>query len=200
MILDLKKIKEQYNLDIKGVIHIGAHYGEEYEYYKELGIKNFLFFEPIPECFEITKKNVKGIVINKALGNYTGKAKMYIANNKGISSSLLEPYLHKTQYPGIIFDKIIEVNVVKLDDILENEEKYNFISIDVQGYELEVFKGSVKTLENIDYIMTEVNRDELYKNCVQINELDNFLKQYNFKRVEVYWIGKTWGDAFYIKI
>jgi len=200
MILDLKKIQYQYNLNIKGVIHIGAHYGEEYEYYKELGIKNFLFFEPIPECFEITKKNVKGIVINKALGNYTGKAKMHIASNKGISSSLLEPSLHKTQYSHIIFNKTIEVDIAKLDDILKNKEKYNFISIDVQGYELEVFKGSVKTLKTIDYIMTEVNRDELYKDCVQINELDNFLKQFNFKRIEVYWIGKTWGDAFYIKI
>ena len=32
-----------------------------------------------------------------------------------------------------------------------------------------------------------------------VNELDDFLKKYNFKRVETTWDGNTWGDAFYIK-
>jgi len=201
MLLDLKELHEKYDLNIKGIIHIGAHQGEEYKTYRQLGIDNLLFFEPILESYEITRKNVKGIVINKALGNFNGKTKMYIASN-GASSSLLEPDLHRIQYPNITFDKTIRVNVVRLDDFLEiilSYTKHNFINIDVQGYELEVFKGAIKTLENIDYIMTEVNRAELYKDCVQLTELDTFLKEHNFNRVETYWAGKTWGDAFYIK-
>lgn len=197
MLLNLKELQARYNLDIKGLIHIGAHYGEEYDDYKGLDIKNLLFFEPIPECFEILKKNVEGIVINKALGNFNGKAKMNIASNKGQSSSLLTPKLHKIQYPDIKFNETIEVEVARLDDILRDSGRYNFISIDVQGYELEIFKGAVNTLKHINYIITEVNRDELYENCVQVNELDEFLK--DFKRVETNWIGETWGDAFYIK-
>lgn len=197
MILDFNKIQKTYNLDIKGIIHIGAHYGQEYEFYKTLGVKDLLFFEPIPECYKIAKQNVKGIVINKALGNFNGRAKMYIASNRGVSSSLLEPLLHRSQYPKIKFNHTIEVDVVRLDDVLSDSKLYNFISIDVQGYELEVFKGAVNTLKGIDYIMTEVNRDELYKGCVQIKELDEFLK--DFKRVETVWAGKTWGDAFYIR-
>ena len=201
MLLDLKELHKKYNLDIKGIIHIGAHQGEEYETYRQLGVDNLLFFEPILESYEITRKNVKGIVVNKALGNFNGKANLYIASN-GASSSLLEPDLHRIQYPNITFDKTIRVNVVRLDDFLETIlpcTEYNFINIDVQGYELEVFKGSIKTLKNIDYIMTEVNRAELYKDCVQLTELDEFLKEYNFNRVETYWAGKTWGDAFYVK-
>ena len=34
MILDLEKIVLKYNLNIKGVIHIGAHLGQEYPIYK----------------------------------------------------------------------------------------------------------------------------------------------------------------------
>lgn len=206
MQFNLKEIQAKYNLNIKGLIHIGAHYGEEYGNYKKLDIKNLLFFEPIPECFKILKKNVEGLVINKALGNFNGKVKMYIANNKGQSSSLLIPKLHKTQYPNIIFDEIIEVDIIRLDDFLKvvlplihNGEKYNFITIDVQGYELEVFKGAVKTLENIDYIISEVNRVELYDDCVRVDELDNFLKQFGFNRVETAWADKYWGDAIYIR-
>ena len=44
MILDLPKLKTKYDLQISGVIHVGAHYGEEYEYYKKLGATNQLFF------------------------------------------------------------------------------------------------------------------------------------------------------------
>lgn len=198
MILDLKKLQKKYNLNIRGMIHIGAHKGEEYKVYKDMGIKNLLFFEPIPECFKELKKNVEGTVVNKALGNYTGKAKMFLASN-GQSSSLLEPRLHKTQYPNISFKETIEVDIVRLDDVLENRERYNFISIDVQGYELEVFRGSIDTLRNINYIISEVNRDELYWGCARVNELDHFLRDFSFVRVETKWVGKTWGDAFYIK-
>ena len=89
--------------------------------------------------------------------------------------------------------------MVRLDDVLENKENYNFITIDVQGYELEVFKGGQETLKNIDYIITEVNRDELYENCARVEHLDDFLLQFDFQRVETNWEGETWGDAFYIK-
>jgi hypothetical protein len=75
----------------------------------------------------------------------------------------------------------------------------NFINIDVQGYELEVFKGSENLLNSIDYIITEVNRDEVYENCVRIESLDEFLSKYGFIRVETDWAGHTWGDALYIK-
>lgn len=197
MILKLKELQRKYNLNIKGVIHIGAHHGEEYGIYKEHGIKNMLFFEPNPECFQVTKRNVKGIVINKALGNYTGKVKMYVANNKGMSSSLLKPAVHKKQYPKTLFNKTIEVDIARLDDILENREKYNFINIMAQGYELEVFKGADNVLESIDYIMSGVYIDNVFNDCVQVNELDNFLN--NFNRVETSWVGRTWGMAFYIK-
>jgi hypothetical protein len=47
--------------------------------------------------------------------------------------------------------------------------------------------------------MTEVNNDEVYKNCVKVDELDKFLSDYGFERVETTWDGGTWGDAFYIK-
>ena len=82
----------------------------------------------------------------------------------------------------------------------ENKSFYfNFINIDVQGYELEVFKGGKKVLESIDYILSEVNNAEVYENCVNVSELDVFLREFGFERVEPNWEGGTWGDAFYIK-
>ena len=70
--------------------------------------------------------------------------------------------------------------------------------MDVQGYELEVLKGGTTTLEKIDYVMTEVNRAEVYKKCAMIEELTEFLAQYNLVKVAECWRG-DWGDAFYVK-
>ena len=89
--------------------------------------------------------------------------------------------------------------MVRLDDIEINIKNYNLINIDVQGYELEVFKGAEKSLENIDYIISEINRDEVYLGCAKINELEDFLKPYGFKLVEQNWAGNIWGDGFFIK-
>lgn len=108
---DLEELVQKYQVKIKGLIHVGAHYGQEYEIYQKLGIAN----------------------------------------------------------------------------------------LDVQGYELEVLKGSQEMLANIFGILTEVNRDELYENCIQVEQLDDFLNLYDFQRVETNWEGETWGDAFYLK-
>ncbi|NES77285.1 MULTISPECIES: FkbM family methyltransferase [Okeania] len=200
--LDFQELVEKYQLKIPGLIHIGAHYGQEYEIYQKLNIVNLVFFEPLTENFEILKSHVGENVrlFQKALGNENKTVKMYVESaNNAMSSSVLQPKKHLEQYPEIIFDREEFVEMVRLDDILEDKENYNFLIIDVQGYELEVLKGSRKTLKNIDYILTEVNRDELYENCARVEELDEFLGRFDFQRLERNWEGETWGDAFYLK-
>lgn len=200
--LDLEELVHKYQVKIKGLIHIGAHYGQEYEIYQKLGIANLIFFEPLSQNFEILKTYVgeKAKLFQLALGNENKKVKMYIESvNNGMSSSILKPQKHLEQYPEVVFDREEIVEMVRLDDFLSDKENYNFLTIDVQGYELEVLKGSQKTLTNISGILSEVNRDELYENCVQIEQLDNFLAQFSFQRVETNWEGGTWGDAFYLK-
>ena len=54
-----------------------------------------------------------------------------------------------------------EVEVHLLDEY--DCKDYNFINMDVQGYELEVLKGGTKVLEKVDYVYCEVNRDEVYE-------------------------------------
>ena len=189
-------------MDIKGVIHIGGHHGQEFKTYVENNISNVMFFEPVPTTFKILKENIgdKAILHNVALGNENKKIEMYIETaNQGQSSSILEPGIHTRQYPHITFDNKLEVDMVRLDDFIEESTDYNFINIDVQGYELEVMKGAMDTLKNVDYIMSEVNRDEVYINCSKVDELDSFLSDFGFSRVETTWDGLTWGDALYVK-
>lgn len=202
MLLDFNYIYQKYQLNVKGVLHIGAHYGQEDYYYRNKKINNVIYFEPLTKNFEVLKKNVsENSVLHKmALGNERKKVKMFVESfNKGMSSSVLKPKHHLVQYPNIIFNETEEVEMYRLDDIDFERSNYNFINIDVQGYELEVFKGAEKTLENIDYIISEINRKDLYENGVMLEDLKKFLQKYNFKLVEENWAGETWGDGFFIK-
>lgn len=202
--MNFDEIISKYDLKIKGIIHIGAHYGQEYSEYVKHNIENLIFFEPLRNNFSVLLNNIKPTdkikLYNIALGNMEGEIEMFVeSDNNGMSSSILEPQVHLTQYPGIRFNGKELVRINKLDNIEYDKDKYNFINIDVQGYELEVFKGSVKSLKHIDYIMTEINRDSLYKNCALEPELDSFLTNFGFIRMETYWAGETWGDALYMK-
>ena len=203
MLLDIKKICQEYKIEINGLIHIGAHVGQEFNLYNQLNIEYLLFVEPQKILFDKLYRNIprspKIKLYNLALGNIVGKKTMYIDSNNQASSSILKPKMHLKQYPNIRFNEEIEVKVEKLDNLIDNNN-YNCINIDVQGYELEVFKGAKKVLNNIDYIFSEVNRDEVYEGCAKVKELDKYLLTYNFRRVETNWKGKTWGDAFYIKV
>jgi hypothetical protein len=72
--------------------------------------------------------------------------------------------------------------------------------MDVQGYELEVLKGAKNTLNHIDYVYCEVNRAEIYENNAYIEDIDKFLLQYSFERIETnWWKDHDWGDALYTK-
>jgi FkbM family methyltransferase len=202
--ISLEKMVKKYNLSIRGVIHIGAHYGQEYTDYVFQGIQDVLFFEPLPSSYKKLLENAPNNdhvkTYNLALGNETGERMMYCAKmNEGQSNSLLEPYLHAIYSPAIAFDDREMVKIDKLDNIEFDRAKFNMINIDVQGFELEVFKGAIKTLKTIDIIYAEVNFEELYKECVLVKDLDAFLGKFGFIRILTDSKPKSWGDALYLK-
>ena len=189
---------------ISGIIQIGAHHGNEYETLNKLS-ENILMFEPQKEVYNKLFNKLGSLpnltIENKALGSSSGIMTMHTEQvNDGQSSSLLEPQLHCVQYPGIKFTGTEQVEVITLNEYFTNKSfNYNLLTLDVQGYELEVLKGSTDILLKVDYILCEVNRAELYKNCPMVEEIDSFLNDYGFKREVTAWDGYTWGDALYIK-
>ena len=205
MMISLEHIIKTYNLHIKGVLHIGAHHGQEYHSYLQAGVEDMIFFEPIKSTFSILSNTLldsgnRVSCFNIALGNEVGEKEMYVETvNKGQSCSFLEPGTHLKQYPKITFDKKEVVKINMLDNIPFNREKYNMINIDVQGFELEVFKGAEKTLPYVDIIYSEVNFEEVYKGCVHVRDLDRFLGTFGFIRILTSNKPKSWGDALYLK-
>jgi len=202
MLISLDSIVKKYDMKIHGVFHIGAHYGQESEFYDAQNISDIIYFEPQKHVFDILREKVKsGKFFNIALGNEKQKMKMFTEQaNQGMSSSLLKPGIHVTQYPHIVFNGYEDVDVDTLDNVVKENNlssTINMIVMDVQGFELNVLKGGIETLKQIDYVYTEVNRAEVYENCTKVEQLDEFLS--GFTRVETDWVGSTWGDAVYIR-
>ena len=196
-------LKEFKTTPLLGVIQVGAHIGEEIDIYFSMGAKKVVAFEPIKSSYDKIKEHENLTKVNKALGNYNGVVKLNIASNAQ-STSPLNPKTHLTEHPWVSFNNTISVPISTLNSWFSDENEkpinYNFMSIDVQGYELEVLKGATNILPSIKVILCEVNKKELYENCPMVEEIDEFLTTYGFTRVETSWYENNgWGDALYSK-
>ena len=212
MYISIKNIIKNYNLNIKGIIHVGACRGEEIFSYFTSGIKKVILIEANTnlikrlkfKCFiynKLFKMNIK--IENFAASNESGNIiKLHIANNTQ-SSSILKLGKHSELYPEIKYINEMDVETDTINQIFQkkyNIKEFNFINLDIQGAELLALKGSDKILNHIDVIYTEVNLDEIYLNCAKIEEIDEYLKKFGFERVLLETPDSDlWGDALYIK-
>ena len=88
---DPAELISKYKLNVDGILHIGAHKGEEIESYLAAGVKNAAFVEPLEENFLILEKKVKlhsGYTAYKyAAGDEDKQIKIHLASNDLQSSS-----------------------------------------------------------------------------------------------------------------
>ena len=61
MLISFTNLNRKYNMDIKGIIHVGAHYGEEIQEYVDNGTQNITVFEPLSMNFNILQERLSNI-------------------------------------------------------------------------------------------------------------------------------------------
>lgn len=207
MYLNFKNLIDKYKVTIKGIIHFGAHKAEEIIIYNRI-TNNVLWIEANPNLYDHLLEKVSQFEGNKlilcAATDVECEEIEFNYSNDTQSSSILEYKDVKFLYPSSSeFIKTIKikakpfVTIAKENNI--NISQYNFINLDVQGAEKKVLVGFRDALYNIDYIYTEVNLLQLYKGGALLHELDKYLYEYGFVRVETKLLIKGWGDAFYIR-
>ena len=209
MLIPFKSIVENYGLKVNGVIHVGGHWGEEVADYYGSGVQESVWVEANPECMEQLRNVVapypNSLCINQCLTDNDGDEVTFnISNNEGQSSSIYDLEYHKTAHPEVSYLSSIQVKTKTLNTLFEdyslNYSSYNFLNADIQGAELLMLKGATEILPHMDCLYLEVNQKELYKGCALVEELDEFLKGFNFIRVETEWCWDFgWGDAVYMK-
>lgn len=207
MLIELNYLVRKYNLrnKIKGILHVGAHECEEKIYYDKFKITNVYWVEGMKNKVVFIKEKYPTINIFQAVISDKDNEDIVLnISNNGQSSSILELGTHKEKHPTIhyIAKETYKSKTLKTLIIEEkiNMDNVNFLNFDIQGVELKALKSMGEYLNKVDYVYTEVNVDYLYIDCCLLNELDDYLKTFGFKRVETkMWNDAGWGDAFYIK-
>ena len=186
----ISKYLSELNIDM--IIDIGAHKGEFLENMLKIKkIKKFYAFEPQKDIFaELNKKfseNKKVILFNYAIDKEVSSKKLQI-NKLSMTSSLAEineksAYLKLKNFltfskKNFIDEYEIQTNTV--DKVFEgiNLNK-TLLKIDVEGYEMNVIKGSLVKLKEIPFVLLENQFGNHYKNN-DFNEIKNILLQEKF--------------------
>jgi FkbM family methyltransferase len=161
---EVKHFVDKYK--INGVLHIGAHLGEEAEEYNSLDLP-VIWFEPDPVIFEQLDKNISFFNNQKAydcaLGSKYLDAELQI-NFARPASSLLNPTGILSHHPHAVTKSKVPVKVFPLthfSDVIDFES-YNFWVIDTQGYELEVLQGAESVLGACKVLQTEYSHGKPY--------------------------------------
>lgn len=206
----------EHNIKVSGVIHVGAHRGEEIFYYEKLGAKKVIWIEPNPDvfseleialseaetsiesygfCVAASDEDLEEVDFHICYGPDAG----FMIGNKGCSS-LLKPKGRFEEW----HKKTITVESVKLDTLMDlnnfNYSDFQILDMDTQGAELLVLKGASKVLEHVNYITTEAtwsNPD--YVDNVMFDELVDYLKFYGFEHQEIVEHTSDWGDVLFVK-
>jgi FkbM family methyltransferase len=151
-----------------------------------------------------------------------GNDAIYYETNSEMTGSLYRPntkLLEKFQNMAELhmIEQLHTVKTRKLDDI-DDVDNIDLFKMDVQGSELNVFKGATKALKSALVIQVEVEFLELYENQPMFSDIDNFLRKSGFQFHTFIGFGKRcfkpiilnddinlginqnlWSDAVYVK-
>ena len=203
MLFRLSDLSQVFNLPVMGVLHVGAHEAEEFDFYDALGLGPITWVEAQPSLVANLRKRLyseRNRVIQAAVWDKSGVELTFKISCNSQSSSLLELGTHSDDYPMITYVDEIKVCTTRLDDVLTSDDPFEFINLDLQGAEGRALIGLGNLLSKSNFIYTEVNKQEVYVGCTLIKDLDIYLRGHGFSRVATRWVPfRGWGDAFYVR-
>ena len=186
-----KSIQERIIISSGGVLHIGAHEGQERSMYANLGVR-VMWIEADPRVYSILVKNISKYKNQKAKNVLLGsknkkKHKFYISSNNKESSSIYNfGGGNSNQELRMVETTFLEMK--KLINCFSSEtiSLYPHWVIDVQGAELDVLKGTGKLLNFCYSLEVEVTSQSLnlYQGGSKINEVVAFLKLNGFTNIQ----------------
>jgi FkbM family methyltransferase len=197
----------------RGVLQVGASYGQEMQWFVENGIQAGVFIEPLPEPFSVLSKTCMTrpnfVAVNALCAEETGqKVSFHVASNGGMSSSMLKPKNHLQEFDFVSFDQTVELVSNRLDHVISFLHQHghgatcnalDLLYMDTQGAELKVLRGAGKVLDGINVVLTEVTRNQMYDGAPALNELMAFLEPHGFTLNNINFDKHHHGDALFVR-
>ncbi len=151
-----------------------------------------LAFEPLIGPFrkllDVTANLPKVRAFNAAIGPDRTTLPMNVSKRDDSSSLLPISAMQEKIFPNTGHARIDHVRVAPLSDFLHDIEleRPSLLKIDVQGFELEVLKGSTDCLDLFDCIYVEASFVQLYNGQPFASDIIDFLHQRDFRLRGIY--------------
>ena len=181
--IQLEKIFDTYcinSVNLKNgdlVLDCGANTGELFLSIKKRGIEiDYIGFEPDKEAFSCLVLNTnmtENNHFNLGLSNKNDNKNFYF-DSEGGNSSFVD-----------FGSDNFEVLETKRLDSLKFDKKIKLLKIDAEGYEPEVLEGSIRCLENIEYISVDFGAERGEKGNTTLVKVNQILTENNFQLVEL---------------
>ena len=153
---------------------------------------NILAFEPLAAPFrklvDVTADLPSVRAFNSAIGCARTTMSMNVSKRDDSSSLLPISDMQEEIFPNTGRARVDEVRVAPLADFLIDVDLKPpaLLKIDVQGFELEVLKGSADCLELFDAVYVEASFVQLYNGQPFASDIIDFLHQRQFKLRGIY--------------
>lgn len=151
---------------IGGICHVGAHEGQEVEFYEALGFDPIVLVEAEPTLAAGLVEKFGDRVEVKAVAAGEGKfATLHIVERDTQYNSLLPPIaLGKTT--------AVNVPVQPLHELIDG--RVNVLVVDTQGTELDVMRTA--PMEQLDLVVLEIGTRQKYRSQPVGNAVKRFMK------------------------
>lgn len=186
-----KKVLDRYGINV--VLDVGASRGQYAQQLRGIGYKGrIISFEPLSSAYAQLINNKKSDALwetfNLALGDKDGEAIINIAGNSYSSSILgmLPEHLKSAPASGYIGQE--QVIMSKLDSIMSSlhlEGENIYLKIDTQGFEENILKGALNSLQFIRTIQLEMSLIPLYRGELLFPEMYALLYGKDYRMVYI---------------
>ena len=151
-------------------------------------------FEPNSRMYDdlqaVESKHKQVTVRRVALGSASAEGVLHVTANN-LSSSLNELNSDELNQTPAEFqaalreEQKLSVRVSTLDEEFKESPVVLLMKLDTQGTEIEVLKGGVQTLRKTRFVLTEMNNHQLYSHTCQYYEVDEFLRNNDFRLSDI---------------
>jgi FkbM family methyltransferase len=206
VLFDLGTALRSADVDMGGVLHIGAHTGQEADLYASLGASPVVWVEANPAVLPRLKARVEPrgqIVLEALLAEEAGhEVDFYVTNNE-LSSSMLTLGTHAEEHPDVVVTQHLRLTTDTLDALFARHglagAGLNVLVLDVQGAELKVLGGATTTLAGFDAVCLEINEQSLYEGCALLPEVESFFAEHGLQRAVVAIGAHGYGDGLFVR-
>jgi FkbM family methyltransferase len=173
------------------VLDVGANEGQFAVELRSNGYRGkIVSFEPLSSAFnELQRAALRDPdwkVVNAALGSLECSSTINIAGNSTSSSLLGMLPAHEQAAPTSVYVDTENIQVDTLDRVLPLLDSWVgsvWLKIDTQGYEAEVLKGALNSLERIECVQLEMSLISLYEGAESFETMLRWMLEQKFRLV-----------------